>query len=138
MPTLPKNEQAPRSIFPDGIRTSGQHPPLYAALQPYQDFPKEITGPTVWKREDYINKPEAWVHIFTNEEIQELGEAADQFIERGAPLTAISKVHSSLHASTPPNLFSIQIKKRRAKLIQNKTGKLPPPQPLQNPHPPPQ
>lgn len=91
MPGIP-NELAPRSIFPDGIRTSGQHPPLYDVLKPYEEFPKEIAGPTVWKKEDYVDKPEAWVHRFTKEEIQELSEAADQFIERGIPLTGISKV----------------------------------------------
>lgn len=91
MPGIP-NEQAPRSIFPDGIRTSGQHPPLYSLLKPYSQFPTEITGPTVWKKEDYVDNPEAWVHRFTKEEIEELSAAADQFIERGIPLTGISKV----------------------------------------------
>jgi hypothetical protein len=90
------NEHAPRNIFPDGIRTSGQHPPLYEALKPYTEFPKEITGPTAWKKEDYVNKPEQWIHRFTNEEIQELSDAADQFIERGIPLTGISKVNKPI------------------------------------------
>ncbi|EFX05647.1 hypothetical protein CMQ_3716 [Grosmannia clavigera kw1407] len=86
-----KNDQAPRSVFPDGIRTSGQHPPLYEQLQPYADFPKEITGPTVWKKDDYENKPERWVHRFTAEEIQELSDTSDAFIASGTPLTGISK-----------------------------------------------
>jgi len=38
------NNDAPRNIFPDGIKTSGQHEPLYDQLRPYSDFPKEITG----------------------------------------------------------------------------------------------
>jgi hypothetical protein len=38
------NNNAPSSIFPDGIKTSGQHEPLYKLLRPYSDFPKEITG----------------------------------------------------------------------------------------------
>jgi len=85
------NHDAPRSIFPDGIRTSGQHPPLYDVLKPYSAFPKEITGPTVWKREDYIDRPERWVHPFTDEEIAELGATADAFIASGIPLEGISK-----------------------------------------------
>jgi len=87
-----KNADAPRSIFPDGIRTSGQHPPLYDALKPYSEFPKEITGPTLWKKEDYENSPERWTHPFTDEEIQELSDTADAFIASGTPLTGISKV----------------------------------------------
>jgi hypothetical protein len=85
-------DQAPKSIFPDGIRTSGQHEPLVEHLYPYSAFPREITGPTVWKRAAYMNNPERWTHAFTAEEVEELSAAADQFIERGIPLTGISKV----------------------------------------------
>jgi hypothetical protein len=87
-----KNEGAPRDIFPDGIRTSGQHPPLYDALKPYSEFPKEISGPTVWKAEEYINNPERWVHRFTEDEIEELSATTDRFLASGTPLTGISKV----------------------------------------------
>lgn len=65
---------------------------MYDVLRPYKDFPKEITGPTIWKKEDYENNPERWTHTFTAEEIEELGQAADQFIERGIPTTGISQV----------------------------------------------
>jgi hypothetical protein len=95
LPTIP-NHHAPKSIFPDGIRTSGQHAPLYDQLKPYSAFPKEISGPTVWKKEDYESHPERWVHPFTNEEVQELSAAADHFIERNIPLTGITKVCSYL------------------------------------------
>ena len=86
------NHQAPRDIFPDGLRTSGQHEPLAEHIRPYSEFPKEITGPTVWKKEDYVNNPEKWTHAFTEQERQELSDAADKFIKKGIPLTGISKV----------------------------------------------
>ncbi|KAJ4397741.1 hypothetical protein N0V93_001976 [Gnomoniopsis smithogilvyi] len=86
-----KNHDAPRDIFPDGIRTSGQHPPVYDQLKPYSAFPKEVTGETVWRKEDYENNPEKWIHPFTDEEVQELSDTADRFIEQGIPLTGISK-----------------------------------------------
>ncbi|KAK0720241.1 hypothetical protein B0H67DRAFT_487172 [Lasiosphaeris hirsuta] len=85
------NDTASRSIFPDGIRTSGQHNPLYDVLRPYADFPKEITGPTVWQSDEYVNKPERWVHPFTDDEIAELSATADAFIASGTPLTGIGK-----------------------------------------------
>lgn len=89
----PSNEKkVPRSIFPDGIKTSGQHPPLYHQLSPYQDFPHDIAGPTVWDADDYKNNPERWTHWFTDEEIAEMSEAADEFRNAGIPLTGISKV----------------------------------------------
>jgi hypothetical protein len=81
-----------KAIFPDGLKTTGQHPPIYEQLQPYENFPKEITGRTVWKAEDYKDNPERWTHRFTDEEIKELSDAADAFLESKIPLTGISKV----------------------------------------------
>jgi hypothetical protein len=91
---LPVNKQ----LFPDGFKTSGQHEPIYSKIQPYEVFPKEIVGPTVWKKDDYQNKPEKWQHSFTESEISELGAAADAFLESQKPLTAITKVSCPNHA----------------------------------------
>ena len=78
--------------FPDGLKTSGQHPPVYSQVRPYSEFPKVITGPTVWKAEDYRENPDLWTHKFTDEEIKEISDASDAFIHNGTPLTGISKV----------------------------------------------
>ncbi|OWP03787.1 hypothetical protein B2J93_2632 [Marssonina coronariae] len=80
-----------RKIFPDGIKTSGQHPPVYDLIRPYSAFPRYISGETVWKAEDYTNNPERWVHVFNDEEIAELSAASDNFIADRTPLTGISK-----------------------------------------------
>ena len=85
------NNDAPKDIFPDGFRTSGQHPPDYSKLKKYEEFPKEITGPTVWVPEDYQEHPERWVHVLTDEEKAEIGAAADEFIASGRPLTGMTK-----------------------------------------------
>ena len=81
------NNNAPRDVFPDGIRTSGQLDPEYSLLQPYESFPEHIEGPTAWKREDYADQPKKWVHRFTDEEIEELGKAryADEVLEVDPP-----------------------------------------------------
>ena len=89
-----KKPAVPLSIFPDGLKTTGQHEPIYESLRPFSDFPKEITGPTVWKAEDYRDVPEKWTHRFTEEQITELSEASDRFIASSTPLTGISKVRS--------------------------------------------
>ncbi|KAF2144683.1 uncharacterized protein K452DRAFT_284998 [Aplosporella prunicola CBS 121167] len=89
--TVPSKATINTDVFPDGLKTSGQHAPLYDKLRPYSEFPKEITGPTVWKAEDYKNNPERWTHPLSEEEVAELGEAADRFIEAGTPLTGISQ-----------------------------------------------
>lgn len=90
-PTTTATKKAPKSIFPDGIRTSGQHEPIYSFLQPYSAFPKEIAGPTAWSKTDYASNPERWTHIFSADEVREMSEAADAFIASGTPLTGITK-----------------------------------------------
>jgi hypothetical protein len=81
-------------VFPDGIKTSGQTPPNYDQIKPYSDFPKEITGPTVWQGEEFKDNPEKWTHRFTPEEVQELSDTADAFIQSSTPLTGITRVCS--------------------------------------------
>ncbi|KAH6850507.1 hypothetical protein B0I37DRAFT_396935 [Chaetomium sp. MPI-CAGE-AT-0009] len=90
-PGLLRNDDAPRHIFPDGIRTSGQHPPLYNLLKPYSAFPKQITGPTVWQASEFTSHPDRWIHPLTPPDLAELSAAADTFLASGQPLTAISK-----------------------------------------------
>ncbi|KAK5363562.1 hypothetical protein LTR20_003384 [Exophiala xenobiotica] len=89
-PTSPSKE-IDRSIFPDGFKTSGQHPPLYDKLYPYSAFPKHITGPTVWSSSDYASHAEQWTHVFSATEIAELSSAADAFLAQNLPLTGINQ-----------------------------------------------
>lgn len=79
-------------VFPDGYKSSGQLNPIYSLIRPYEEFPSEITGPTVWRAKDYKDNPEKWTHTFTDGEIAELGAAADAFIRAGHPLTGMTKV----------------------------------------------
>lgn len=95
------------SIFPDGLKTTGQHPPIYDLVYPYSAFPKRIEGPTVWKAEDYANSPERWVHQFSDAEIKEISDAADKFIVSGMPLTGITKEKFVL-ANLAPALESMR------------------------------
>ncbi len=89
-PTLDRHPL--KNIVPDGIKTSGQQNPVYTELRPYDEFPHGITGPTLWKAEDYRDNPEQWTHYFTEGEVAEMSEAADKFKAAALPLTGISKV----------------------------------------------
>lgn len=71
---------------------TGQHPPIYSLLRPYEDFPSHIEGATVWRSEDLKDKPESWVYEFSEAEIEELGMAADEALAGGKGLTEITKV----------------------------------------------
>ncbi|KAL4921518.1 hypothetical protein BDW62DRAFT_198085 [Aspergillus aurantiobrunneus] len=92
MATLTQTPTAlPLDAFPDGLKTTGQHPPLYEELHPFEEFPKSISGPTLWKAEDYKDTPQKWTHRFSAEEIAELSATADAFLAAKTPLTGISK-----------------------------------------------
>lgn len=90
-----------KAVFPDGYKTSGQHPANYSLLQPYDAFPKQITGPTVWAKEHYQNHPERWTHVFSESEIAELSRAADDFLAAGHPLTGMTKEKFPLPTLAP-------------------------------------
>lgn len=82
---------APLSLFPDGLKTSGQHEPDWSLVRSYDEFPRQMTGPTVWDAAEYRDNPERWTHSFTDEENAEISAAADRFIESGTPLTGITR-----------------------------------------------
>ncbi|TVY44995.1 Taurine hydroxylase-like protein [Lachnellula subtilissima] len=112
--TSPSQKPVDRKIYPDGIKTSGQHPPLPELIKNYSDFPKEIKGATVWKADDYTNNPERWVHVFNSEEVAEMSAAADKFLADKTPLTGISKDNFPL-----PKL-SILLASIRAEILNGK------------------
>ncbi len=89
---ISQKETVSKSIFPDGIKTSGQHPPIYEDIKPVEAFPNEIEGATVWNADDYKHNPERWTHPLVENEIEELSKAADDFKAAGTPLTGITKV----------------------------------------------
>lgn len=72
--------------------TSGQHEPVPELIAPYASFPKEITGPTFWKREDFINDTSRWQHRWTPELIAELEQSYEAFSAQGVELPEINKV----------------------------------------------
>lgn len=88
--------KADPAIFPDGLKTSGQHSPIASLIRPYTDFPKKIEGRTVWSKADFEGSDDKWQRPFSAEEIAELGRAADAFIASGTPLTGITQVSHSL------------------------------------------
>ena len=89
---LPRPNPIDRKVFPDGLRTSGQHPPIENQLVHFEGFPRKINGSTVWKAQEMADDPQRWVHQWTETELQQLLGAVESFIDSGVPLTEISKV----------------------------------------------
>jgi hypothetical protein len=105
------------SIFPDGIKTSGQHDPNYDQIRPYEDFPQQIpaTAPTYWEANDYATNPSLWQHPFSPEELSSLSTAADAFMSQDLPLTAVSPANFHLSTTLRSTLSSM-----RAELLNGK------------------
>jgi len=89
--TVTTTETVPLSLFPDGLKTSGMHEANWSLVRSYEEFPKQMTGPTVWDAAKYRDNPERWTHSFTADEVAEISAAADAFIESGTPLTGITR-----------------------------------------------
>jgi hypothetical protein len=104
------SKAADMSVFPDGIKTSGQLDPIYDQLYPYSAFPKEIppSAPTIWESSDYQNNPALWQHPFAPEELDTLSKAADEFMTQGLPLTAISPSNFVLSADFAKKLSAMR------------------------------
>jgi hypothetical protein len=92
--------KADPAIFPDGLKTSGQHSPIGSLIRPYGDFPTKIEGRTVWDKSNFEGRDDKWQRSFTPEEIEEIGKAADDYIASGRPLTGISQVSHPLSSCT--------------------------------------
>jgi hypothetical protein len=85
------HDQQPSSRDSSDDLTSGQYSPLFDSIGSFESFPDSISGPTVWTRDEYINQPERWIHRFTEDEVADIGRAADEFQKSGLPLTKIDK-----------------------------------------------
>jgi hypothetical protein len=72
--------------------TQGQSDVSLDLVQPYSNFPLKVTGPTVWKAEDFRSKPDLWKKRWSAEQIRDLEQAYDRFKESGKPITSITKV----------------------------------------------
>ncbi|TDZ19775.1 Taurine hydroxylase-like protein SAT17 [Colletotrichum orbiculare MAFF 240422] len=98
---LPYLVPVDRKLFSDGLRTSGQHPPIDSQLRPFESFPREISGPTVWTPQEMLDNQDEWIHRWTEDELRELRRAVDGFSASGTPLANISKASFRLPTLGP-------------------------------------
>lgn len=88
--------------------TSGQWDQLPESITPYEQYPKEVTGRTVWRQEDYANSPERWVHWWTADQLAQIEAAALAFEQAGISLTDISKDNFVLPADLQQFLATVR------------------------------
>lgn len=92
------------------VLTSGQKDAELDLLVPYKDLPKEITGPTVWHAEDYrgdVNRKK-WIHVWTQEEIDQLEAASTLWRDSGRELGEIERSTFPLPPSLIKTLLSLR------------------------------
>jgi hypothetical protein len=88
--------------------TSGHHAPQTDLIAPFDAFPAEVDGRTVWQAKDFQERPDTWQRPLTAEEISELSTAADAFAAKGLPLTAMSKATFRLSGTFEAFLASVR------------------------------
>lgn len=72
--------------------TAGQLEPVPELIQPYENFPKKISGPTVWEADKFRARPDLWQRSWTPELIAQLERAFDDFEASGKTLPEINQV----------------------------------------------
>jgi hypothetical protein len=84
--------------------SSGQREPEYDLLVPYDDLPEEMTGPTVWTKEELEITPERWLRRLSNEEVEYIEKAIHQVESEGLDLGQIDSASFVLPSSLVASL----------------------------------
>jgi hypothetical protein len=72
--------------------TAGQLEPVGDLIQPYENFPKKISGPTVWAADEFRSRPDLWQREWTPELIAQFERAFEEFEASGKTLPEINRV----------------------------------------------
>ena len=70
-------------------------------FQNTQDLPKSVAGPSVWTGKELLAKPDQWLSQWSQEQINELVEAANHFESLNLPLEQISTENFPLKKVKP-------------------------------------
>lgn len=85
-----------------------QHDQLPETVQPYENYPKYLDGPKLWRRDDYQSSPESWIRHWTEDELQQIETAVFNLEKTGLPLTAITKETFRLPPSLSKTLADVR------------------------------
>lgn len=92
--------------------SSGQREPEYHLLAPFDAMPEQITGPTVWTKEDLESEPDRWLRTFSEDEIRQVEQAIQQVESRNLQLSEVHRDTFPLSAK-----FTAELEKARDELI---------------------
>ncbi|KAL2880562.1 hypothetical protein SGCOL_003933 [Colletotrichum sp. CLE4] len=70
---------------------SGQREPEYDLLQSFDAMPQEVSGPTVWTKEELDRDTGRWLYHFTEEQIRHISAAVHEIEAGGLQLSEVNK-----------------------------------------------
>jgi hypothetical protein len=70
---------------------SGQREPEYDLLTPFEDMPEQITGRTVWTKEQLEQESNRWLRHFSNEEVDQIEQAIRDVESKGLQLADVDR-----------------------------------------------
>lgn len=92
--------------------SSGQREPEYGLLTPYESMPKQISGRTVWTKEELMADTSRWIRPFTDIEIRHIQTAVQTIESQDLDLSQINRSTFPL----PPTLILV-LEETRDELI---------------------
>lgn len=83
--------------------SSGQREPEYDILTPYESMPKQISGRTVWTKEELVADTARWIRPFNELEIQHISTAVQNIESQNLDLPQISRSTFPLPSPSSPS-----------------------------------
>ncbi|KAK1526849.1 taurine catabolism dioxygenase TauD [Colletotrichum paranaense] len=87
---------------------SGQREPDYDLLQPFETMPEEISGSTVWVKEELSQKTGRWLYHFTEDQVKHVIAAVRDIENRGFQLSEVDKTTFELPGPFKDFLYRIR------------------------------
>ncbi|KAK0368050.1 taurine catabolism dioxygenase TauD [Colletotrichum limetticola] len=87
---------------------SGQREPDYDLLQPFETMPEEISGSTVWVKEELSQNTGRWLYHFTEDQVKHVIAAVRDIENRGFQLSEVDKTTFELPSPFKDFLYRIR------------------------------
>lgn len=88
--------------------SSGQREPIYDLLTPFQSMPKEMTGRSIWTKEELQNEPGRWIRCWNSSEVKQIEQAIQHVEKQKLPLAEVDRSTFRLPADLAATLSEVR------------------------------
>ncbi|KIW56992.1 hypothetical protein PV05_05598 [Exophiala xenobiotica] len=88
--------------------SSGQREPIYDLLTPFQSMPKEMTGRSIWTKEELQNEPSRWIRCWNSSEVKQIEQAIQHVEKQKLPLAEVDRSTFRLPADLAATLSEVR------------------------------